>query len=256
LFIALASVLVLVLAGAGMAALFMLPKSAEGPAVSSAPLPPDPGSPPPLPQFTVGTTPSAASGDTEQTLQPEDMQAAIKSLLPKLLIGAGETSAPRELIVRGGSAGDAELTVPHHQRWEFTFPVGTTIESYSRQLDSFGIELGVLGGASTVSYLSNLANPKPRVRTAAAGSDTRIYLIWNSGPLREVDDVLVARAGFDPAGKVLAHFIPPETEKELLRLEAAAAQSKKLQNVRKTVFTIQTVGPDQFRLAVAAQKGD
>lgn len=248
--------LILLLIGGGVMALFLLPKSEVAPVAASQPMPPDPGAPPAIPPFILSTSQSSTSNAADAMIKPDDLQDALKTLGPKLLVGAGETSAPRELIVRGGSAGDAMLVIPHHERWELSFPVGTTIETYSRQLDNYKIELGVIGGASTISYLSNLATPKPRVRTAPAGSDSRIYLIWNRGPLREVDDILVARAGLAPAGKVLAHFIPAETEAEMLRVEASAAQANKLSRVRKTVFTIQTVGPDQFRLAVSEQKGD
>jgi hypothetical protein len=190
-------------------------------------------------------------------MTPEQAQAAGKRIATRLLIGAGETSAPKEMIVRGGSAGDVtDSSVPHHQRWEVSFPVGLTIESYAKQLDFFRIELGVIGGSPNVTFLGNLATAKPRARTGPAATDPRIYLVWNRGPLREMDEILVKRAGLDPANKVLAHFLPPETEAEMLRLETAAAQSNKLSRIRKTVFGIQLVAGDTFRLTVLEQKGE
>jgi hypothetical protein len=250
------ALLLLVVGGAGAAFLF-LPKSEPLPMGASTPLLPDPGAPPALPQFVVATATPESIAEIGPKHSAESIQAMTKRLAPRLLVGAGETAAPRELIVRGGSAGDgADFVVPHHQRWELAFPVGMTIESYSRQLDFFRIELGVIGGSPNVTYLSGLANPKPKTRTAAGAADPRIYLIWSRGPMREADEILVARAGLDPTNKVLAHFLPPELEAAMLREEAAAAQANKLTRIRKTVFGIQSVGVDTFRLTVTEQKGE
>jgi hypothetical protein len=161
------------------------------------------------------------------------------------------------MIVRGGGLGDAAgLEVPSHERWQIHFAPGTTLEAYTRQLDFFKIELGMVGGAKEVTYLSNLSNPKPTTRTAPGYADTRLYLIWNRGPLREADEILVTRAGLNPNGKVLAHFCPPELEAAMLRLEASHAQTNKLTQLRRTVFGIQSAGADVFQLVVLEQQGD
>jgi hypothetical protein len=178
-------------------------------------------------------------------------------LQTKLLVGAGETAAPREFIVRAGGASDAaKLELPNHERWEIQFPPGLTIEAYTRQLDFFKIEMGVIGGSQQVSYLSNLSNPKPQVRAAPGNTDARLYLIWNRGPMREADEILATRAGINIEGKVLAHFCPPALEAEMLRIEAEQARTNNFTQIRRTVFGIQAVGADTFRLTVLEQKGD
>jgi hypothetical protein len=257
LIIGLAGVFLVMLLGAVAIALMSLNKTELPLATSNTPLLADPGNPPPPPQFTLATSATKSAASSEQSPSLEELQAMGKRLSTRLLTGAGETAAPRDFIVRGGSGGDgADLIVAHHLRWELAFPVGMTIENYTRQLDYFKIELGVLGGSPNVTYLSNLANPKPKTRSALGASDGRIYLIWARGPMREIDDIVVTRAGLDPAGKVLAHFIPPALEAEMLRVETASAQANKLTRIRKTVFGIQSVGADTFRLAVTEQIGD
>lgn len=250
-----AGVLLLVGGGAG-AAFFLLSNQAPVQVVKAAPVPPDPGSPPAPPQFKLEEQTAAA----KRNASPEHtalVTTAVQRLQQRLFLGNGEVSAPREFVVRGGGASDAAgLELPNHERWEIQFPPGLTIEAYTRQLDFFKIELGVIGGSQQVTYLSSLSNPKPRVRTGAGNAETRMYLIWNRGPMREADEILAARGGLQVEGKVLAHFVPPELEAEMLRSEAAQARTNNLTNIRRTVFGIQSVGADTFRMFVAEQKGD
>ncbi len=257
LIIAVASLVLLLFAGGGVAALFLFSQSEPAPVVNAPPLPPDPGTPPPTPQYALEPAQPPASNNAPPEEHLAFIGAAAKRLQTRLLVGSGETAAPREFIVRGGGAGDAVgVQIPNHERWEIQFPPGLTIEAYTRQLDFFKIELGVIGGSQTVTYLSGLSNPKPRVRTAQGNTDTRLYLIWNRGPLREADEILAARAGLNVEGKVLAHFCPPELEAEMLRIEAEQARTHNFTNVRRTVFGIQPVAADTFRLVVTDQKGD
>lgn len=255
--IALASLGLLLLSGGAIATFLFLPQSKPAIVTKAPPVPPDPGTPPPPPQFVFEQVQPSARNVSPPQEHLELITAAAKRLQTRMFVGSGETAAPREFIVRGGGASDAAgLQFPNHERWEIQFPPGLTIEAYTRQLDFFKIELGVIGGSQTVTYLSGLSNPKPRVRTAPGNTDARLYLIWNRGPLREADEILVARAGLNAEGKVLAHFCPPDLEAEMLRVEAEHARTNNLTNLRRTVFGIQPVAADTFRLVVTDQKGD
>jgi hypothetical protein len=248
--------LVLIAGASGAVALFLSPGSAPPAAVVAPPVPPDPGTPPPLPEFKVEQILPVPS-DANQPSQMDLVKEAANRLPPQYLIAAGETAAPAEFIVRGGSLNDvAGSEVPNHERWSIRFPPGITIEAYTRQLDYFKIELGVLGGSPNVTYLSNLSNPKPQSRQASGNTEIRLYLIWNSGPLREADEILVTRAGINPEGKVIAHFVPQSLEEEMLRLEAEHAKTNQLTRIRRTVFGIQAAGVDAFQMVVLEQKGD
>jgi hypothetical protein len=247
--------LLLLLAGGGAAVLFLLPKGAPPTVTAAPPVPPDPGVPPPLPEFKLEEFVPEKSAKKLPD-QSELIKAAGARLPARFIVGSGETVAPKEFVVRGGGLNDVAGTeIPHHERWTIQFPPGTTIESYTRQLDFFKIELGVIGGSQNVTYLTNLSNPKPQTRQAPGNTETRLYLIWNSGPMQEADEILVGRAGLNADGKVLAHFVPAAVEAEMLRLEADQAKTNNLSTLRRTVFGIQANG-EAFRMVVLEQKGD
>jgi hypothetical protein len=239
-------------------AVFFLTRSAAPSSEQTAagPVAPDPGSPPPPPTFTLASATAQVDAAASQTLAA--LPSAAQRLTARLGPLAGENHAPPETIVRGGGAPqDASPLDPSGpERWELRFPPGTTLEVYARQLDHYQIELGVIGGSPQITYLTNLSNPKPKTRVALAAADTRLYLIWNRGPMHEADEKLVARAGLDPAGKVLAHFCPAAFESALAQAEAEFAQKANRRRIRKTVFEIQTITADSFRIAVIDQQGE
>jgi hypothetical protein len=205
------------------------------------------------PPTTATTKPSSSSVEqiAKVASQSKDLEAALRS-------ASFDGSAANPLVVQGGGRQTevARPAQPRHHRWEIRFTAGSSIESYARQLDSFHIELGAIGGNSEVTYLTNLANPKPTTRTGPAASDQRLYLIWQRGAMREADEQIAQRAGIDIQDKVLAHFIPQEVEDELLRLEDSFARQLNIAKIGKTVFGIRVAGQDSFRFYVIEQKAD
>ena len=145
----------------------------------------------------------------------------------------------------GGSGGSGGV----QRHWELTFMQGNTLEMYARQLDYFGIELAVLEPGNRITYVSNLTNAKPDVRSGAADAEKRYYLTWRGGDLVEADRQLLSRAGVRSEGRIILKLLPPEVEAQLAHLEKAYARDQADQ-VRRTRFSI---GPDgdgfQFRVA-------
>ncbi len=184
--------------------------------------------------------------------------AVVADLEPQLAKVSLEPAAPAALIVQAGGrqADVAKSDVPPHERWEIRFPPGNSIESYTRQLDHFKIELGAIGVEDYIMYLTNLSNPKPKTRPGFASDEERLYLVWQRGEMAEADQQLAARAGVRTAGKLLAHFVPAEVETELARLEEAFARQLGIAKVEKTVFGIRAAGQDGFRFYVIEQKAD
>lgn len=150
--------------------------------------------------------------------------------------------------------GRSPLEPPRHTRWEIRFPPGSTIENYSRQLDVLQIELGVIGGNREITYLSNLSNPKPQSRTAAAAEDSRLYLVWQRGEMRTADIEIAKRAGVPTEGRIMALFLPREVEDELARVEESYAKQIGLTNIGRTVFGIRSAGAETFRFYVIEQQ--
>jgi len=131
--------------------------------------------------------------------------------------------------------------VPAWERWEVQMSA-TDLETYARQLDSFGVELGVAGGGDpNVTYVSKLAAAKPTVRTGDPRDEKRLRFLHRSGKLREADRRLASKAGVDPQGKVVFQFYTPATYQALLTLENAKMGSRRIAEVRKTVFGVREV---------------
>jgi hypothetical protein len=152
---------------------------------------------------------------------------------------------------RGLGHGPGKPGLPRH--WEVTFQKGNTLDLYARQLDFFGIELGVIMPGDKAVYAFNFRKPKPDTRTLAnpSANEKRYYLTWRGGDLRQADEELLARAGIDGAAGVMAKFLPPETEGKLATLEKnfRGASPK---DINKTRFGVQPVG-DGFEFYVIDQ---
>jgi len=134
--------------------------------------------------------------------------------------------------------------IPPWQRWEIRLTT-TDIDSYARQLDFFGIELGAVGGGSSaVQYACNLVKPKPDSKRGNPENEKRMYMTWREGGggMANLDRQLLARAGIATDRRVVLQFYPTEVEKQLLRLEARAADEKMPSEYLKTVFAVRSAG--------------
>ena len=130
------------------------------------------------------------------------------------------------------------------RHWEVRFPEGNTVESYARQLDSFGIQLGVLMPNNQVVYVYNLTKPRPDTRTGTASDEKRYYLTWQTGGLEEADRTLLARADVSAEGgaiRKIFKFLPPDLEGQLAGMEQKRAGNE-ADSVRATYFGIQPSG--------------
>jgi len=127
------------------------------------------------------------------------------------------------------------------RRWEVQFLKGNTVETYARQLDFFGIELGVLLPNNQVAYAYNLSKSKPDARTGQADQEKRCYLTWRKGELQAADMQLLGLAGISAQGRIILKFLPPPVEAQLAELEKgrAAGQKKKAD---RTLFGIMPQG--------------
>lgn len=139
-----------------------------------------------------------------------------------------------------GLGGDGRPGIPPQLRWEISFADGQTLDIYARQLDAFGIELGVLG-VGQVTYAKNLSKPRPDVYTGPTAADKRLYMMWRVGRLREADRDLVQKAGINPAGKQVLQFYPDPTEQALLRAEKDF-KGRDAGTIRKTRFGVRPAG--------------
>ena len=147
-----------------------------------------------------------------------------------------------------GSGGPGTLEgIPAYDRWEIRMSAAN-LDEYAKQLDYFKVELGVAGGGNpNVDYISKLSSPRPAVRTGDPKDEHRLRFLHRSGELRAGDRQLAERAGVKTEGRIVFQFYDQATYQLLLRLEAAAMGSRRVKDVRRTVFGVKsTAGRYEF----------
>ena len=150
--------------------------------------------------------------------------------------GSASGTGRRALGIGSGKGG-----VPREQRWYVSYNDRETIEEYGKQLDFFGIELGLLTADGKLIYLSRLAQATPAVRTTNTGKgENRLYMTWQGGARRRADLQLFQRAGIEPRASVLMQFYPPQIEKLLVRLELDF-KKRALPEIRRTYFSTRPI---------------
>jgi hypothetical protein len=165
--------------------------------------------------------------------------------------GKGGWTGGKGRLPGSGQGGGGSGGIARPQRWEIMFPPGGSLETYARQLDYFGIELGLVGSDGVVTYVSNLAQRRPETRQESTQKEERMYMTWQQGELRDADLALVQRAGLDAQNKVLVQFIPATVENQLAQLERSY-RNREPKKIRKTRFGVRTQG-DGFEFYVADQ---
>lgn len=146
--------------------------------------------------------------------------------------------------------GEGSGTIPRYQRWQILYDQQQTLVAYARQLDFFGIELGIVRGGQDVVLLGNLAAPRPVIKRAGV-NDERLFFVWKDAGRRDADLQLVKKSGLPIENVVIAQFFPPKLEDELARMEMTFAR-KKPEEIRMTQFGIRQ-SPRGFEFHVVRQ---
>jgi hypothetical protein len=118
-----------------------------------------------------------------------------------------------------------------------------SLDEYARQLDYFRVELGVAGGGNpNVVYIANLAAARPAVRVGNPRDERRLRFLHRSGELRQADRQLAAKAGVNTEGRVVFQFYDENMYRRLLTLEAARRGTRRIAEVRRTIFGVKKTG--------------
>ncbi len=123
---------------------------------------------------------------------------------------------------------------------------------YTRWLDYFGIELGVLGQDNKIYYAYNFSHDQPDVRVGEPADEQRLYMNSALGHFATLDRQLAKKAGIADHGRIILQFFPPRTQAVLFGLEQQAARGHKPEDIRRTVFRVTPQG-DQFEFSVISQ---
>ncbi|HVJ68813.1 MAG TPA: hypothetical protein VM510_12560 [Caulifigura sp.] len=131
--------------------------------------------------------------------------------------------------------------VPRELRWFVSFADDNSLDEYARQLDAFGIELGVLMPDGRLIYLSQVSK-SPMQRVSTSGKDEkRLYFTWQGGERQQADLQLFQRAGITVGKGTIYHFYPPRLEEVLATLEFNYAK-RKAKEIRRTYFIVEKQG--------------
>ena len=139
--------------------------------------------------------------------------------------------------------GPGDGGVAAEQRWFVSFADRGSLDEYAKQLDFFGIELGVLDvGDGSLTFVRDFSAAAPTVTRKTSGADDgRLYFLWQGGGRKAADEKLLGKAGVAAAEKPVLHFYPQQTEQRLLRLEKGYAD-REFQDIRRTYFEVVDAG--------------
>jgi hypothetical protein len=136
-----------------------------------------------------------------------------------------------------GPPGDGVATIPREERWEFRF-ASNSRKTYAQQLDFFKIELGVIGGKREIDYAFNVSQSKPDTKIGPSTTESRLYMTWKSGTLREFDRSIIEEAGISTSGRLIVQFFPKEIEDVLFALEVKNSGNRSPKEFLKTIFGV------------------
>jgi hypothetical protein len=160
-----------------------------------------------------------------------------------------DTAEDRALVTLRAQKGRRRSPRPRH--WAIAFAEGD-LDLYARQLDFFGIDLGVITPDSKVVYAFHLSKPKPDTRVCDKPwlKERRYYLTDRS--FRQADEKLFSRAGIEAGDRLILKFIPPAIEDQLSDLENSYPKDESGRKLKKTRFGIRPTGKG-FSLYVIEQ---
>lgn len=234
--------------------------------------PGDPGTPATDPQLETPDEPPAAElseagGTTESLDSLAELSADLsqvtarqfESVLPpndsqedRSQDGIGTTTkGSRSSLSETGCGGP----MSPEQRWILRFD-DSTLETYARQLDHFGIELGAFVAAqpaqrARLTYIRNVSSPRPDARLSDGSPEERLFLSWRNPKNSARDRMLLAKAGVDEPDAVFLLFLSAETERLIQQVEEDY-RGMKASEIRRTYFRVVPTG-DGFRFAVTSQ---
>jgi hypothetical protein len=178
--------------------------------------------------------------NTEQVLDTvDDALASRSTMLEPGVAGGSRYGVPGGTGHGKGGGGTGLGRQGKPRRWELRFTEGNTLETYARQLDLFGIELGILRPGNKVLYVSGLSRARPLTREGDRDAEKRYRFTWTQGSLEEADRLLLAKAGVDVGRNILFKFLPPEQYQKLAAMEKEASGGQK---VRSVVFGVRSAG--------------
>lgn len=150
-----------------------------------------------------------------------------------------------------GPGGTGDGGVRREQRWSVVYNPGQTPEEYARQLDAFGVEIGVIKN-NTMTYISKLSAATPQTRLGQHASDNRLFFVWQSNTRKASDVELLRKAGIEVGDSPIFHFYPKAVEDTLAQMEVRH-KGRQPAEIKATRFSVVSKG-GSYGFAILAQE--
>ena len=185
-------------------------------------------------------------GLEDLALVEPDVQETLAAVTDAVSSISASLDAIETAVSTRGQGGEGRKAgsgvIPRWQRWEVRF-LSTTLESYAKQLEFFGIELAAMGGGKAgVDYAAFDKGRIVRRQSSEGDEDKRLYFVWQGGRFQQQDRTLLAQAGINTQGRITCQFFPPQLENTLAVLEQKQLGGKPLKQVKRTVFAVRPQG--------------
>jgi hypothetical protein len=199
---------------------------------------------PPLEASLAAVTSTAGTAASQVDLAYLDSQTSSSTTGTGAGTGSGDgTGGGRRPLGFGDGKGGG---VPRELRWFVSFAGDNALDEYARQLDAFGIELGVLLPAGKIVYLSGLSKSPVKRESTSGKDEKRLFFTWQGGERKEADVQLFGRNGVTVGSGKIMHFYPQKLEDILATVEFNYAK-RKAKEIRRTYFQVQkAAGGYQF----------
>ena len=207
----------------------------------------------------------------DPSLANDQQETQLEEVLDRVVNATGEATLlklPNELqdvasagtlgSLTGGTGsplgfGGVGTNVPREKRWSVEFAERGSLDLYARQLDFFGIELGMAFKDGRIIYVSQLSGTMAVREDRIDDREQRLFMSWQSGGRVKADLELLKKAGIsDAASGIPLHFYSAETEARLARLEQEYA-GRSAEQIRRTRFRV-TGEPGAFQFIVVTQR--
>ena len=205
-----------------------------------------------------------ADGDSEQEL--DFVTSGANDIELVSLVESVEDSVSK-ILAQDGRSGIGEFVrgtpgvpdpipvpepVPPSRRWKISYEV-ENIEQYKRQLDFFGIEIGVIASRENdIWRVGTLSSDATVTHSNRSSENDAIWFAHSKPALKRWDRKIVGDSGLVVQEMLFVQFYPASVQSRILKLEAVKLQElgRNLDEVTETKLKISSLG-DGFKISVS-----
>lgn len=152
----------------------------------------------------------------------------------------------------GGPSGSGD-GVPEYKRWKIVYEVDTK-DTYKRQLDHFGIQIGVVESqGERVFRLSNVSR-RVNVEQSTREKSNGLRFSHSKKRMKRWDEEICKKAGVQTNGNLMCQFYNDSTRNLIAKAEDDFLKSvgRELRDVRRTNIKVEEDGSGGFKFNIVS----